>query len=405
MTDIHALIRRLEAGGKPLVARGVEVRRLGSGDLVYKTDFRAAGRRDHTVLGRESDGMTWRRALDLVARRRAELRQTAGLAAPPESKGPRLPFSAAVAVWLEHEAAIGGRNLKRKRAHVRLHLLPHFGSLPIGAFSAERLKAYRQHRREQEASDPTCNGELATLSSFLTFCARAKKWLPARPCLIPRTPESGKARQVLGDAERAALLESAIADMNPLVWLFTLFVISCPMRHAEILNSRYEDLDAGNSLLAIRRAKDGPRSQPLPPQLCEVLAERRERVPGKSGWIFPSKVSKTGHIPRMTEHFARVVTRAGLDPHVVTPHLGRHTAASRLAAAGVDLATLKQVTGHKSTAVAERYIHLYGERIRGAAALLGMEVPRNSPETPPTAPAGEVESAPQTAKIVAFSRR
>ena len=39
----------------------------------------------------------------------------------------------------------------------------------------------------------------------------------------------------------------------------------------------------------------------------------------------------------MSKGFARAVVRAGLDPKVVTPHVMRHTAITKLVQAGVDL--------------------------------------------------------------------
>jgi site-specific recombinase XerD len=52
----------------------------------------------------------------------------------------------------------------------------------------------------------------------------------------------------------------------------------------------------------------------------------------------------------------RIVKRAGLED--VTFHTFRHTFASHLVMAGVDLATVKELLGHSTIAMTLRYAHL-----------------------------------------------
>ena len=54
--------------------------------------------------------------------------------------------------------------------------------------------------------------------------------------------------------------------------------------------------------------------------------------------------------------FMRPATRAELAD--VTPHVLRHTFASRLAMAGVDLRTIQELGGWRSLEMVERYAHL-----------------------------------------------
>jgi site-specific recombinase XerD len=59
----------------------------------------------------------------------------------------------------------------------------------------------------------------------------------------------------------------------------------------------------------------------------------------RTGWIFPSphKDSSRGHLSRMDRPFSDAVKAAGLDPKLITPHVMRHTAITKLVQAGVDL--------------------------------------------------------------------
>ena len=47
--------------------------------------------------------------------------------------------------------------------------------------------------------------------------------------------------------------------------------------------------------------------------------------------------------------------RAGLDPRIMTPHVMRHTAITKLVQSGVDLPTIQSISGHKTIAMVLRY--------------------------------------------------
>jgi site-specific recombinase XerD len=61
-----------------------------------------------------------------------------------------------------------------------------------------------------------------------------------------------------------------------------------------------------------------------------------------------------------------VVAAAGLDPKEVLCHTLRHTAITHLVQAGVDLPTVKRISGHKTLSMVERYAHQNGAHIHAA---------------------------------------
>jgi site-specific recombinase XerD len=64
--------------------------------------------------------------------------------------------------------------------------------------------------------------------------------------------------------------------------------------------------------------------------------------------------------------FKRVVKAAGLDPEEIVFHSLRHTAITHLVQAGVDLVTVKRISGHKTLQMVERYAHQNGQHIQAA---------------------------------------
>ncbi len=62
-----------------------------------------------------------------------------------------------------------------------------------------------------------------------------------------------------------------------------------------------------------------------------------------------------------------------MDPDIITPHVMRHTAVTRLVRAKTDILSLMKISGHKTVAMVLRYTHVGGEHIDIAATTLGMD--------------------------------
>jgi hypothetical protein len=73
----------------------------------------------------------------------------------------------------------------------------------------------------------------------------------------------------------------------------------------------------------------------------------------------------------MDRPFREAVKAAGLDAELVTPHVMRHTAITKLVQGSVDLPTIQQISGHKTLAMVLRYTHVQGHHIDQAIRTLG----------------------------------
>lgn len=138
------------------------------------------------------------------------------------------------------------------------------------------------------------------------------------------------------------------------------------MRRMEILSIRIADIDLEKQVIFIPKAKAGARQQPITKQLAGFLEDYLKAVEPDQEWLFPSKLSKSGHTESIEKQFRRVVKRAGLDPKEVVRHTLRHTAITHLVQAGVDLPTVQRISGHKTLQMVVRYSHQNGEHIQSA---------------------------------------
>lgn len=377
-------IRKL-ASGKKISEHGIEFERLTNGDGRYLVNVMVDGQRIHRVIGKESEGTTRLQAEEFIEKARTDARH--GRLNLPKGRKLHLSFSEAAKQYVERMEQSGGKDLKSKRHRIRDHLAPFFGTRTISKISTFDIDRYKKHRLEQKKKierkikkpdgtketiieyQPyqagTINRELLTLSHILNK-AIEWGWIEFRPCIIKQLKES-EGRIVYLTVEQAnILLERAKQDDCPAIYPFILIGLETGMRRMEILSIALEHIDLERRLIHIPKAKAGSREQPITGRLANYLKEYIASLPSDEQWLFPAEKSKTGHRVTIEKPFRRVVTMAGLDPNEVTRHTLRHTAISHLVQAGVDLPTVKRISGHKTLQMVERYSHQHGDHIQAA---------------------------------------
>jgi len=397
-------IRKLQPGQK-IMEHGITAERLTNGDVRYTVNVMVDGQRIHRVIGRESEAVTRTQCEEFIEAKRSEARE--GRLNLPAGRKTHLSLSEAADQYIERLEQTGGKNLKRKRSHLRLYLKPFFCDQRLSAITKFTVDRYKKRRRDEGAESATINRELATLSHLLNRAVEWK-WVRERPCEIKLLEEGAGRIIALADHQADALLKAAIADSDPYCWLFVAFGLNTAMRHSEILAARFDQVDWEKLRLHVPEAKAGQREQPITAQLRDILKREREMAKDPEGWIFPAqrpKLSKVGHRTRMDRPFERAVRAAGLNADLVTPHVMRHTAITNLVKSGADLPTIQKISGHKTLAMVLRYTHVHGQHIDRAIATLGRTVPELPSNETASTVAQELHKTAKAARVVMLSRR
>ena len=366
---------RALAPGQKVTEGGITAEKLADGDVRYSVNIMVDGQRIHRVVGLASHDTTRTQAEDFISDTRANAK--AGRLSLPEGRKTHLTFRQAADDYIDGLEATDGKNLVAKRRQLKLYLKPFFGDQRLDAITTFTVDRYKKRRTDAGATNGTINRELATLS-HLFGKAVEWKWLQSIPCKVSKLEEAEGRIIALSDDQVEALINAAVADEEPDCWLFVAFGFNTAMRHSEMLRARFDQIDFEHNRLFLPKAKAGQRVQPLTPELVAILRHEREMRDDQDGWIFPSprpNASLTGHRYRMDKPFRRAVIAAGLDPNVVTPHVMRHTAITRLVQAGVDLPTIQKISGHKTLTMVLRYTHVHGDHIDRAISAIGTTVP------------------------------
>jgi len=153
------------------------------------------------------------------------------------------------------------------------------------------------------------------------------------------------------------------------------------LRINEACHLQVADVDSKRMLLHVRHAKGGrERYTLLSPRLLQVLRDywRLSRPPL---WLFPGPTAAEPVCTDVARQaFAHACLAAGLTKHC-TPHTLRHSFATHLLEAGVDLAVLQKLLGHTSIRSTTRYIHVSTEHLQSVISPLDL-LP--TLQTPPT---------------------
>ena len=359
--------RALEPG-KRIVEHGIVYEKLANGDGRFEICIQVDGKRLHRVIGNESEGVTRYHAEQAIEKLKHDSR-TNRLNLP---KGRKLPlsFKKAAAQYLERLEVEGGKNLHIKQRQLALKLVPFFGESALESISSFQIEQFKSQCLKDGLSPSTVNRYLAVLSHVFAQSLEWG-WLDKLPARVRKFKENPGRIHYLTQSEVERLLNAARADEHPLVHLFVVIGLETGMRRMEILSIRLENIDLARRLIFIPQAKAGAREQPMSAHLAEFLADYLHRCvhPGQE-WLFPSPTSNAGHMVAIEKSFRRVVKAAGLDPAKVLRHTLRHTAITHLVQAGVDLPTVKRISGHKTLLMVERYAHQNNDHIQQALSKL-----------------------------------
>jgi type 1 fimbriae regulatory protein FimB len=166
-------------------------------------------------------------------------------------------------------------------------------------------------------------------------------------------------------------------------WAMILVAYKHGMRASEVCNLRLDDLDMKNGCIVIERLKGSLRTtqamtehrgEPLLNELKALREWLRQRRDDGSDYLFTSQ--KGGRLDRSQffRLFRTIAGQAGLPAGKQHPHVLKHSIASHLVSANVNLALVKQQLGHKSIGSTMRYIGTSDQQASRATATALMKI-------------------------------
>lgn len=242
------------------------------------------------------------------------------------------------------------------------HLAPLFG-VWCSELTPALVRAHIKDRQASGAAPATINKELVMLSAAINeYNADNDTHLPNPVTGLKLKEPDGKIRWLTRD-EYAALIDHCEGHLLDFVEIG----INTGMRKSEILNLRWERIDFPNALITLESGDTKSRKRrTIPINASCMTALKRRAESCKNAWVFCGQCDEP--ITDVKKSFATACKRANLKD--VSPHTLRHTFASWLVIAGVPLYEVKDLLGHSTIKLTERYAHLAPENLRSAVDML-----------------------------------
>jgi site-specific recombinase XerD len=169
--------------------------------------------------------------------------------------------------------------------------------------------------------------------------------LPHRERRTPRFPSAEECEALVRTA-RKPVEEAAI-------WL----LLTAGLRRAELIGLDLEDLSLERGELRVFGKGRKERTVPLPQQTQAVLQHYLETRGTQAGPLLLSRVDTRLGVTCLNRLLQRLLHRAALEDAGYSLHSLRHSYATLLLRAGVDLATIRDLLGHGDISITSAYVH------------------------------------------------
>jgi integrase/recombinase XerD len=218
--------------------------------------------------------------------------------------------------------------------------------------SPEDVRSFQLHLIEERKVGWSSFNQAVCGLRFLFRTTYPRDWAVS---MVPFGKKPKTLPAVLSSEEVTSLL-SCVPNLKHRTFLLTLYAAGLRLNEAAALT--IADIDSQRMQLRIAHGKGAKeRLVPLSPRLLNELREYWKQVRSPK-YLFPGK---TFDVPLSSTTIQKTckaaVQKAGIRKNV-TPHTLRHSYATGLLEAGVDLLTISRLLGHKSFSTTMIYLHV-----------------------------------------------
>ncbi|MFK7758030.1 MAG: site-specific tyrosine recombinase/integron integrase [Flavobacteriales bacterium] len=226
----------------------------------------------------------------------------------------------------------------------------HFYSKPIDDLNETDIRSYLEHLITKGYSDSSLNQAV----NAIKFYYEIVQGMPNRFYHIERPRKKQALPKVISKEEAKALITCTNNLKHKCI---ASLLYSAGLRRSEVINLKIADIDSARMLIHVRNAKGGKdRNTLLGENLLKDLRDYFRNYKPKE-FLFEGATGGKYSAASV----AKVIKQAGIKANVritVTPHVLRHSFATHLLEAGVDLRYIQVLLGHSSSKTTEIYTHV-----------------------------------------------
>jgi integrase len=259
----------------------------------------------------------------------------------------------------------GRQNSAKVKGYIMGQLLSLYANIPLRRFSTSLI--------DQLQTDLINKGYKASSNNKVTnlikhMFRKAVEWDMVEEEVLKRIrrvkplKDDSKRLRYLSKEECQELIKHCTGNIKAIV----ITALNTGMRKGEILGLKWNQIDFRHGFILLDKTKNGERREiPINQTLRETLQALPRRLDVPYVFFDPATGKPYQDIKRS---FNTAVRKAGIkDFHF---HDLRHTFASHLVMAGVDIVTVSKLLGHKSLKMTLRYSHLAPAHLSEAVQIL-----------------------------------
>ncbi len=260
---------------------------------------------------------------------------------------------------------------KSLKSHIRDksvsdHLTNFFGDFTLSKISPKLVSEYKTERRGKGAAPATVNKELTVMSHAFNLAVKEWEWIKENPVTrVSREKVNNQVERWLNFEEEKTLLSACQEWLKEII----VFAINTGLRQGEILDLQWGRVDLFRKTMAILEQKNkGKDTLPLNAKAHEVLKARARVRHIKAAHVFCNGNGNRIEARNLLRAFYKATEKAKLKG--LRFHDLRHTFATRLVHAGVDIYTVQRLGRWKTISMVNRYAHHYPESLRPGVEVL-----------------------------------
>jgi len=249
------------------------------------------------------------------------------------------------------------RSADKDESRFSNHLFPFFGNIRMAELKPQRIEEFKSLRIGEGAKNATLNRDLALLKAIFNKAAKWGLFKSQNPVsLAGMLPENNEhVAKAMTGAEIERLLPCLPPETRPIFE----FCLATGLRIGNAMTLTWQQIDRQAKTISVPKTKSGkPLVIPLNDWAEDVISSVPRHV--RSPYVFCRLDGK--HYRSIHHGFKAACKRAGLGKYRI--HDLRHTAATRLAASGVSTTALRDLMGHSTLAMVQRYSHMGQETLQ-----------------------------------------
>lgn len=351
-------------------------RHHGKADRCFYVTFKDQAKKVWEKVGWTSEGYSAQMAANIRAERMRSIRHGEEL---PKKKEQEITFEK---LWEHYDKWLvtAKKRPRDDRTLYNIHLEDRFAAKRLSQITPLDLEELKSDLFKKELSPATVKHVLVLVRQMINKAIAWDLWQGDNPIKKIKLPKLNNKRERYLTQDEAALVLEEMKGASQQLYEIGLMSLCTGMRAGEVFKLKWGHCNFEEGIIHVADPKGGePRKTYMTSAIKEMLEAKVRRNP--SDLVFKARgndkiIKDRGddQIKEVSRSFERAIVRLELNDGIDDPrqrvyfHTLRHTFASWLALKGTPILTIKELLGHKSLAMTERYAHLSPDHKRTAAS-------------------------------------